>query len=565
MGSMHSGMDLSQFKMVKKDKDATTLRHSKGHEIRIAHKALTPKLKGMLDGLQMFADKGTVEPEAMDDESPATADDTPDATLTDPAMPGSSAAPQTDNDPLGIDAAPQANAEPTPPGNSVMQDQQNGNAPPLIPNVVDQIPADTGNDVSVTAPQKHIVPDPIEHAAERQAEFQDQSKINPKTMSGMWAKSDTPGKMGLAIGMLLSGAGSGLAHQSNALLDVLNKQMDRDLDAQKSSSVNSQNWFRLNQQNEMKKANIKHTNASTDVLAEDATRAQMANAAYFQATDVANGFPPEVRQQVLNRIQSQMEPWRQGVIDKSAQDMSGKLSVLNAKNGKQYQDGVDVNALHAGLFSRNMTKTGYIDPAKVLDASAGYQQINRLHDSYQKAYNNLNTKSAEQLGEAAGVGSGAVSHMISSLKDFIPGAGGVLANAAAKLTGQDAETFAKVDQYRKSQIEPIMARMGPMETGSSAMGAGDPMRDAIFPTVYDMANQLGMDDKTLNQVREAKFNAGEDTFANRAGQFASILDTVPGSYQPMHRNKYTPMKSKKADTVPTAEHPMTEVNAPGYR
>jgi hypothetical protein len=542
---MYHGMDLAQFKKVKSDDQCTTLRHAKGHEIKIAHKALNPKLKEMIGGMPMFEGGGSVP---VDDSSPATASDTP-ADVPDSAA--------------GTGAGPQSPPEEPPMGNMEMQSQQNGNAPPSTPNVVDQIPADTGNDVTVTAPPAPTVPDPVQQQAERQAEFQDQSKMTPQTMNSLYASKDTPGKIGMALGMLLSGAGSGLAHQPNALLDILNKQMDRDLDAQKSSNQNSQNWFRLNQQNEMNKANIKHTNASTDVLAADATKGQMANAAYFQATDIAKNFPPEVRDQILNRIHGEMEPWRQGVINQSATDTANKLRMVSLQGGQKFQDGVDVDGINHALTGMNLTKLGPgISPQSFIDAKTGYQQTSRLNDDFKPAFDNLNTKSAEQLGEAAGVTTGAMSHLAKALGS-LPGAGGTVANVASSLVDPlDRDTYQKMDTYRKSQIEPVMARMGPMETQSTAMGAGNDIRDAIFPSVYDMASQVGMTSRSLDQLREAKFTAAQNMIANRAGTFASTLDALPGGklYQPITRYKYKHIAEDKED--PAAANAAESQQAP---
>jgi hypothetical protein len=47
----------------------------------------------------------------------------------------------------------------------------------------------------------------------------------------------------MIFGLMVSGAGSGLAHQTNAALDLINKELDRDLEAQKASNTNAQNWY----------------------------------------------------------------------------------------------------------------------------------------------------------------------------------------------------------------------------------------------------------------------------------------------------------------------------------
>jgi len=53
--------NLSNFKKLKSDKDTTVLRHKDGHEIRIAHSALSPKVRAELHALPM-ADGGPVAP-----------------------------------------------------------------------------------------------------------------------------------------------------------------------------------------------------------------------------------------------------------------------------------------------------------------------------------------------------------------------------------------------------------------------------------------------------------------------------------------------------------------------
>lgn len=51
-------LDLSKFKRVSSDKHTTTLRHDSGHEVKIAHSALSPKLRGNLAALPEHEAKG---------------------------------------------------------------------------------------------------------------------------------------------------------------------------------------------------------------------------------------------------------------------------------------------------------------------------------------------------------------------------------------------------------------------------------------------------------------------------------------------------------------------------
>lgn len=108
-------------------------------------------------------------------------------------------------------------------------------------------------------------------------------KIEPETFQSLFAKKDTLGKIGTLFGLMLSGAGSGLSHQPNAVLELMNKQIANDLEAQKQTSSNRQNYIKMAQQHELNKANIltqqvgrKLTSAEAANISQDAElKAQM--------------------------------------------------------------------------------------------------------------------------------------------------------------------------------------------------------------------------------------------------------------------------------------------------
>ncbi len=102
------------------------------------------------------------------------------------------------------------------------------------------------------------------HDLALQSDFQ-KGHIKPETYESLFAKKDTLGKIGTLFGLMLSGAGSGLAHQPNALLEMMNKQIDNDLQAQKSSNENAQNWLRLSQAHELQNAQIPSIQAGTEL------------------------------------------------------------------------------------------------------------------------------------------------------------------------------------------------------------------------------------------------------------------------------------------------------------
>ncbi len=89
------------------------------------------------------------------------------------------------------------------------------------------------------------------------------AKIAPQTVRQLlWNNPDgTPkdflGKTQTLFALALSGIGSGLTHQPNALLGMLDKEVQNNMQAQQQQVTQKQNLFHLLQQNELNKAQIK--------------------------------------------------------------------------------------------------------------------------------------------------------------------------------------------------------------------------------------------------------------------------------------------------------------------
>jgi hypothetical protein len=78
--------------------------------------------------------------------------------------------------------------------------------------------------------------------------------IKPETYSDLFNKKGILGQIGMIFGLMVGGAGAGLSHQQNALLGMMNNELDRDLDAQKQNQAKSVNLVRLAQQHELNQA-----------------------------------------------------------------------------------------------------------------------------------------------------------------------------------------------------------------------------------------------------------------------------------------------------------------------
>lgn len=130
--------------------------------------------------------------------------------------------------------------------------------------------------------------------------------IKPKTYSDLFHNKELPGKIGTIFGLMLSGAGSGLTGQPNMLLEMMNKEIDRDFEGQKNSAVNAQNFLRLHQQHRMNEAQIDKmvkegkltmaqadlAKAEADIKAHAGARIEANNATLAKWVELTKTLPP---------------------------------------------------------------------------------------------------------------------------------------------------------------------------------------------------------------------------------------------------------------------------------
>lgn len=180
-------------------------------------------------------------------------------------------------------------------------------------------------------------------------------QIKPESYQNLFANKSTLGKIGTFFGLLLSGAGSGLGHQPNALLDMMNKEIDRDLDAQKQNRGNAQNFLNLAYQHELQQAQIKRTGFENQKIAAETgllpVEAQLkaAQAAALPAearlhASQANALDAEnaglaARNQAKNYM---LTSAYQSLVDQNANNPAGQ-EMLKNKVGPAIQQQVGLN------------------------------------------------------------------------------------------------------------------------------------------------------------------------------------------------------------------------------
>jgi len=133
---------------------------------------------------------------------------------------------------------------------------------------------DKGSTDAAYDPTQQLAPRSVSQQmhAEDDALAQDMAtgQIHPHTYADLFHDQSTLGKIGTIFGLLVGGMGSGLAHQPNALLGMMDKTLDRDLEGQKQSAANRQNFYKIRQQQQL-------TDAAARLQAAQATEKELAN------------------------------------------------------------------------------------------------------------------------------------------------------------------------------------------------------------------------------------------------------------------------------------------------
>lgn len=364
-------MNLKKFKKIKDEQDKAIFRNDKGHEITVAKKELTKSQLNDLNSLPLHAADG--------------------ADIQQP-LPAYEQAPQPQLQEQGA-VQQQMAAQPVEQQLTPQQKYDQARA-----EYINQNAAQLGEE------------------AAKWDHDQVNGHITPKTYQDLFAKKDTLGKIGTVFGMLLSGAGSGLAHQPSAMLDLMNKELDRDLEAQKQSKENARNYMSLNVENELRKANIGKMTTETQGLAITNAKNQMLLNSVHHLQDLNNRLPLNERakgQQILdvvikpgamNQIQQNNLNTAQALADHPEGGFQQKMKTL--------QEMEMLGMPEAGKVRGEMQEQhvpGYGDssipvPKDVRDELIGKMEYDRaakayidFANKYKNNWMNLDPKSREQI------------------------------------------------------------------------------------------------------------------------------------------------------------------------
>lgn len=268
--------------------------------------------------------------EEVDEDSPAEADDAPEA----PAEPVAA----------GPEDAPAAPAE--------EEEAPAADEPASAPE--DPKEDDT---IVVTGHKKAASPLPptaqdLDNEDALFAQDMQRGHIKPETMQGLFDKKDTLGKVGTLFGLLVSGAGSGLSGQPNAVLEMMNNQIKNDLEGQRLSNENAQNWLRLSQAHQRQKFENAYTQAQTGKIPSEIARneAETKRATAGADLEATNSAMTKMRIAASGQIEDMIKkmpdgPNKQAMIDTYQNKFLP--SIIGANQQDNAQTAAKVGTLHA--------------------------------------------------------------------------------------------------------------------------------------------------------------------------------------------------------------------------
>ncbi len=307
-------MSLKDPKKIEENDDFAVFKGSDGHELKILKKGLSEKLRKELSSLPLHAAKGAIAEdfEPGKDYSKAKLPGDPISSSV-PAAPDKSGSvaksigkliKERGIDPViqGVKDAAGAGATVINAGKEVAQgagllpeDKPIVAAPPPAAPVaqppveqdVAPVPRETLStpppSVAPQAPKQtpEQVAQTYKADADQEAEntYQDllNGRIQPKTYSELYSDKSTLGKIGTIFGLMMSGAGSGLTKGPNLLIEMMNKEIERDLEAQKKSVDSAQNFYKLNIEKELAAVNMTKAQAETKGIWKDIERKALEN------------------------------------------------------------------------------------------------------------------------------------------------------------------------------------------------------------------------------------------------------------------------------------------------
>lgn len=429
------------------------------------------------------------------------------------------------------------------------QPAQQGQAPvnQQLPDTASaQSPAAPAKSMLANAPMPEDVPKGLGMAPEEKAQdhlnYADdlaKDRITPQTYSDLFDKKSTLGKVGTIFGLLVGGAGAGLSHQPNMLLDMMNKEIERDLESQKQNIENKRNFLSLQYNHDLQKAQVAEHQMNVlgkqvDLAPKAATAGKVLD--YFQKSGgnpfLGNYF--KAVQQISSpyigaakayetvghdlNLKTQNNPQANAVyhnvvkpaLDKKVAELHAKAN-LAVKEGTQdfvRKPAVDPN-LSMIVHNSNLPSN---DVGLIDNETQRAEQVRNLAYDYYNAFNKL--KDLPAAGQAPGMS--AAAGLLSSITHL-----GQAGNAGAE---DVKEAF---ERSRSEIMSPLVAEL---KRGLMGADEAESLAKAILPHFAD-------NPKTMKEA----FDQGMQRFKNlyRSPALERYNGMFPGLFRSFPNLPYT--------------------------
>lgn len=203
--------------------------------------------------------------------------------------------------------------------------------------------------------------------------------ITPKTYHDLMGKGVLD-RIGTAFGLLISGAGAGLTHQPNAVMQMMDNEITRDIEAQKTSKSNAQNLYKLTQEGMLAKSQSGQMDAETALKTNTLAKMHALSAAAHTMASEANKYPVGSQkyndaQTALAMANSAIQNEQVNLADRTAAQTAYMKMVL----GPQGQ-GAQPNQEDPATQIRRKQLMGIITPEQ---AKEGLNEVGRIENHVQ--------------------------------------------------------------------------------------------------------------------------------------------------------------------------------------
>lgn len=267
---------------------------------------------------------------------------------------------------------------------------QQTSAPASVPEESAQTPQAPAAPAAPSTPEEHAVhtyqheKNDIQQSMDKFNQDQLMGHIHPKTFNDLMSDKSTMGKIGTIFGMMLAGMGAGLTGQKNAVFEMMQNQIDKDIEAQKSSASNAQNLYKMNKDAVVQQAQANNMNIDTETKATVLTNMQMQANALHNMVKIMNSLPPGPKKDQA----TQDVAMAQGLVNANYAKLSdlaaGKSAYMNYALGQGQQGAQD----NPALSIRRKQVMGLITPQQ---SEAALNEVKQIENHNQVNKNALNS------------------------------------------------------------------------------------------------------------------------------------------------------------------------------